>query len=409
MKRWWEAYKAYVESVTEGTSLYEIKDINYWRNRLFKSFILYALPVSLLALIPVITIGIKEAHPYKIGFDVLIIITICCISTNRNIKLSLKKALVMQLFYLFAVVIIVDLGSFGPGFLYLLAITVLSTLIYSVKMGYISVLLHFLTTSILGLIIHYQLFSILLAQQYTLNSWIAYCTNLFLLSLICVVLISKIINGLEGNDVKEVTLLTELKELKDHYKTLFVQNPSPMWVVDAESHQFMQVNDAAIRDYGYSKEEFLNLTVEKLRLPCDEACLNKSVNEQIKPGNNCQYTTKHIKKNRKVIEVEMRCNTIVLGGKQAILAIGSDITKQQKYIKAVEEQNHRLQEIAYIQSHIVRAPLASIMGLVGLIKANMNDKPDPEVVHHLDTSTQQFDHIIRSITDHACYPDSKTA
>jgi PAS domain S-box-containing protein len=409
MKSWWEVYKAYVGSVTEGTSPSEIKDINYWRNRLFKNFILYALPVSLLALIPVITMGIKETHPYTIGFDVLIVIMICFISLNRNIKLSLRKALVMLLFYLFAVVLIVDLGSFGPGVLYLLAITVLSTLIFSIKMGYISVLLHLLTTSILGSIIHFQLFSIPLTQQYTLGSWVAYCTNFLLLSLISVVLIGKIINGLEGTIVKEVTLLNELKESKDHYKTLFVQNPSPMWVVDAESHQFMQVNDAAIKDYGYSKEEFLNLTVEKLRLPCDEACLNKSVNEQIRPGNNCHYTTKHVKKNRKVIEVEMRCNTIILDGKQAILAIGSDITKQQKYIKAVEEQNHRLQEIAYIQSHIVRAPLASIMGLVGLIKANMNDKPDPEVVHHLDTSTRQFDHIIRSITDHACYPDSKTA
>lgn len=409
MKRWWEVYKAYIESVTEGTLPFDVKDINYWRNRLFKNFIIYALPVSLLALIPAIVIGIEEAHPYTIGFDILIVITISCVSLNRNLKLSLRKASVMLLFYLFAVVVIADLGSIGPGILFLLAITVLSTLIFSVKMGYISVLLHLFTTFIFGLIIQYQWFPIPLSQQYTLGSWAAYCANLLLLSLICVVLIGKIINGLEGTIVKELSLLTELKESKDHYKTLFVQNPSPMWVVDVESHQFMQVNEAAVESYGYSKDEFLRMTVEKLRLPCDEACLNKSINEQIKPGNNCHYTTKHIKKNREVIEVEMRCNTIILDGKQAILAIGSNITKQQKYIKAVEEQNHRLQEIAYIQSHLVRAPLASIMGLVDLIKANMNDKPDPEVVHHLDTSAQQFDHIIRSITDHACYLDSKTA
>jgi len=405
----WESYKAYVEAVTEGSLPTELKDINYWRNRLFKNFILYALPVSLLALIPAVAIGIKDEHPYTIGFDILIVIMIACVSLNRNLKLSLRKALVMLLFYFFAVVVIADLGSMGPGFLFLLAITVLSTLIFSVEMGYISVLLHLVTTSIFGLIIYYEWFSIPLSQQYTLGSWVTFCSNLLILSLICVVLIGKIINGLEGTIVKEVTLLTELKESKDHYKTLFVQNPSPMWVVDAESHQFMQVNDAAINSYGYDKDEFLGLNVEKLRLPCDEACLNKRINEQIKPGNDCHYTTKHIKKNKEVIEVEMRCNTITFGGKQAILAIGSDITKQQNYIKAVEEQNHRLQEIAYIQSHLVRAPLASIMGLVGLLKDNMNDKPDPEILNHLDTASQQFDHIIRSITDHACYQDSKTA
>jgi PAS domain S-box-containing protein len=403
MKNLWRIYKDYVESVTEGGIQFEIKDINYWRDRLFKNFILYSLPTCLLALIPAIIIGIQEDHPYLIGFDVLIVVLIGCVSLNRSLNLSFRKALVMLLFYVFAVVVIANLGSFGPGILYLLAISVLSTLIFSVKIGYISVALHFLTTAIFAIIIQYHIFSIPLIEQYTLGSWIAFSSNLLFLSLICVVLISKIINGLEGTIINEVGLHTELKESKDHYKSLFVQNPSPMWVVDAQSHQFMQVNDAAISCYGFSKEEFLNLTVEKLRLACDAACLEKSVNEQITPSiNDCHYTTRHLKKNKEIIDVEMRCNTITVEGKQAILAIGSDITRQQTYIKAVEEQNHRLHEIAYIQSHMVRAPLASIMGLVGLIKANMNDKPDPEVIHHLDASAQQFDQIIRNITNHAC-------
>jgi PAS domain S-box-containing protein len=409
MENWCRRYEAYVEWVTQRSEQSELKDIQYWRDRLFKNFILYSLPVSILALVPAILIGINGGHPYFVTFDVVMAILISYVSLNRNLELSLRKALVMILFYVFAMVVIVNFGSFGPGVLYLLAITVLSTLIFSVKMGFISVMLHFMTSSIFAVIIHYHKISIPLSQQYTLGSWIAFCLNLLFLSLICVVLISKIINGLEGTIIQEVNLQTQLKESKEHYESLFVQNPSPMWVVDAESHQFLQVNEAAINSYGYSKEAFLQMTVEKLRLACDAACLNKSVAEQIKPGVNCHYTTRHIKKNKEVIDVEMRCNTIIVEGKQAILAIGSDITKQQKYVKDVEEQNNRLQEIAYIQSHMVRAPLASIMGLIGLIKANMDEKPDPEVIQHLDTSAQQFDHIIRSITDHTGYYDYKTA
>lgn len=401
MKNWWLSYKAYVHSVTQASVQSELKDINYWRDRLFKNFILYSLPVCLLALIPAIPVGLIEGHHYLIIFDVIMVILIACVSLNRKLKLSLRKALVTLLFYLFAVVVIAHHGASGPGILYLLSITVLSTLIFSVRMGYISVGLHFLTTSVFAVIIHYHLFPTPLTQQYTLWSWISYCSNLIILSMICVILISKIINGLEGTIVQEVNLQFKLKESEGHYKSLFIQNPSPMWVVDAQNHQFLQVNDAAIESYGYTREEFMNMNVEKLRLACDEACLNKSVAEQITPGNKCHYITRHVKKGMKIIDVEMRCNTITVEGKQAILAIGTDITKQKNYVKDIEEQNHRLQEIAYIQSHLVRAPLASIMGLVALVKTNMDNKPDPEVIEHLDTAAQQFDHIVRNITDFA--------
>jgi PAS domain S-box-containing protein len=409
MKKWWQSYKYYVESVTQSNFNSDLKDINYWRDRLFKNLILYSLPVSLIALIPAIPIGMMEGHPYLVGFNIAMAISISCVSLNRNLKLSLRKVLVTLLFYLFAVVIIANFGSSGPGILYLLAITVLSTLIFSVKIGYFSVAFHLITTSIFALIIHSKFFTIPLTQQYTLGSWMVFSSNLIFLSTISVILISKVINGLEGTIIQEVTLQAKLKESEDHYKSLFVQNPSPMWVVDAQTHKFMQVNEAAIKNYGFTKDEFLNMTVEKLRLVCDAACLDKSVSEQIRPGTHCHYRTRHLKKNKMVIDVEMRCNTITVEGKQAILAIGSDISNQQNYVKALEEQNFRLQEIAYIQSHMVRAPLASIMGLVDLIKANMDHKPDPDIIRHLDTSAQKFDHIIRMITDHAGPCDYKSA
>jgi PAS domain S-box-containing protein len=400
MKQLWRSYKAYVDLVMQRETQSELKDINYWRNRMFKNFILFSLPVSLFALIPAIPISINEGHPYLITFDVVIVTSIATIALNRRIKLTVRKAFVTLLFYLFAVVTIGNLGSVGPGVMYLLATTVISTLIFSVKLGYLSVILHLVTTSIFAFVIHMKSFNTPLNQQFTVGSWGAFSLNLIFLGLICVVLISKIINGLEGTIIQEVKLQNKLKESEDHYKSLFIQNPSPMWVVDAESHQFLQVNEVAVESYGYTKEEFLNMKVQGLRLACDAACLSKNFSDQIKPGKRYHYVTRHLRKDKKVIDVEVSCNAITVDGKQAVLAIGRDITKQQKYIQEIEEQNDKLLEIAYIQSHVVRAPLASIMGLINLIKMNIHEKPDPKVVTHLEASAKEFDLIIRRITDH---------
>lgn len=54
------------------------------------------------------------------------------------------------------------------------------------------------------------------------------------------------------------------------YMRIFKENPQPMWVYDVDSFAFLEVNEAAIRKYGYSREEFLNMTILDIRPP-DEA------------------------------------------------------------------------------------------------------------------------------------------
>src|SRR5260221_4854312 len=61
-----------------------------------------------------------------------------------------------------------------------------------------------------------------------------------------------------------------LEESERRYRMLFDGNPHPMWVVDAKSLAFLAVNDAAIRLYGYSKEEFLTLSAEQIRAQREE-------------------------------------------------------------------------------------------------------------------------------------------
>jgi PAS domain S-box-containing protein len=77
-----------------------------------------------------------------------------------------------------------------------------------------------------------------------------------------------------------------------------------------------------------------------------------------------------------------------------------DITERLNHIKAVEEQNKNLKEIAWLQSHVIRAPLARIMGLIQVLKSSKyNDAERKETLEYLLSSANELDEVIRNITD----------
>lgn len=76
-----------------------------------------------------------------------------------------------------------------------------------------------------------------------------------------------------------------------------------------------------------------------------------------------------------------------------------DITDSKKQMSAIEEQNNRLKEIAWLQSHAVRAPLTKIMALVNLLKYNCIDERSEELIKYLSQSSVELDQVITSITN----------
>jgi PAS domain S-box-containing protein len=73
-----------------------------------------------------------------------------------------------------------------------------------------------------------------------------------------------------------------------------------------------------------------------------------------------------------------------------------DITESQQHLHQIEDQNKRLREIAWIQSHRVRAPLASILGLVQLCE--LGDSSNAEIIPMLKIAAEDLDQVILEIT-----------
>ncbi len=83
-----------------------------------------------------------------------------------------------------------------------------------------------------------------------------------------------------------------------------------------------------------------------------------------------------------------------------IVANSRDVTDRKLYLKATEEQNAKLKEIAWTQSHIVRAPVARLMGLINLVREDVLENEEKELMlDNIIKSADEIDAIIKQIVE----------
>ncbi len=192
-----------------------------------------------------------------------------------------------------------------------------------------------------------------------------------------------------------------LIESEKRYIELFQLSPLPKLVFELETLRFLDVNEAAIDQYGYTREEFLQMSVEELHLPENRPFSQELLTDlrQATNGTMQHSIIMHQKKNGEKIHVEIQSNPVHYNGKNARISAARDITENLNYIAAIEAQNEKLKEISWMQSHIVRAPLARIMALVALIDIT-DDLPEEtkKMMGYLLQSACELDKVIGDIT-----------
>ncbi len=109
------------------------------------------------------------------------------------------------------------------------------------------------------------------------------------------------------------------------YRILFERNPLPMWVFDVRSLYFLAVNDAAVAHYGYSRNEFLRMTVRDIRPPEDVPAFMKEM-AALDSDTATIGIWRHVKRDGTVIDVEVLGNEIDFDDHRARLILAHDIT-----------------------------------------------------------------------------------
>ncbi len=143
----------------------------------------------------------------------------------------------------------------------------------------------------------------------------------------------RLINSSLEQRVKERT--EELEHSEKKYRKLFENSPMPMWVLEHPSLKFVDVNDAAIQHYGYSREEFLSMTAVDIR-PDEEKDRFIKLDRSAANGIMKAGTWKHIKKDKSIIHVEISSHELNIDNKMARLVLSIDVTERNKAEERLE-------------------------------------------------------------------------
>jgi PAS domain S-box-containing protein len=139
-------------------------------------------------------------------------------------------------------------------------------------------------------------------------------------------------------------IVDALRDFKGIYDNFYKSNPHPMWIYDLETLAFLDVNNAAIKHYGYSQEEFLSMTIKDIRPPEDIPALLENVSK-VTEGLDIAGTWRHIKKNGDLIYVEIISHTMAFAGRRTEIVLAVDITDRKRSEEALKETEQKLRNI----------------------------------------------------------------
>ncbi len=147
--------------------------------------------------------------------------------------------------------------------------------------------------------------------------------------------------------------VTEIKEREESFRLLFNSNPVPMLVVEAATLRFLDVNEAALAHYGYTRERFLEMTAFDIRPPEERPAFGEFM-QGFRGGTQGAKTWRHLKADGTEILVTVYSTSLLYAGVEARLAAVVDVTERTRSEEQLLEQK-RLMELRN-REHVARPP-----------------------------------------------------
>ncbi|NID14562.1 bifunctional diguanylate cyclase/phosphodiesterase [Luteibacter yeojuensis] len=216
------------------------------------------------------------------------------------------------------------------------------------------------TASVLGPWYRFALFSIVL--------YLVYCIGF--------VYLYRHLLAVERTQVREIVermqIQAKLTEAEARFRLAFDKNPLPYWIFDTATLRFLEVNEAAVRNYGYSREEFLAMRITDIRSIQDAEILrglfaSPVPPDEIAPGK----VWVHRRKDGTTLDVRIHAATLDFGGHEGRLVLAEDVTERLRSERA----------LTYRATHDVVTGLPNTESLVEYLDHGLGDGAWYEVVY----------------------------
>ncbi|HEY7181033.1 MAG TPA: ATP-binding protein, partial [Blastocatellia bacterium] len=204
--------------------------------------------------------------------------------------------------------------------------------------------------------------------------------------------------------VREAT--AESRAAAERYRLIFDRNPLPMWVYDSTTLRFLTVNEAALRNYGWTRDEFLQMSVGDIRPAEDRAePPAKSLEDVAWPadGRERMGATRHQRKDGSLIDVEVLSHDLTFEGRQARLVIAADVTEK-KRIEAGLMRSQRLEALGTLASgiaHDLNNILSPLSISTFLLRSKVSDPGGRETLDTMEEVVERGSQIVKQVLSFA--------
>jgi PAS domain S-box-containing protein len=210
-----------------------------------------------------------------------------------------------------------------------------------------------------------------------------------------------------------------LQTSEEKYKTLFYKSPIPKWIYDEVTLRFLEVNDEALRMYGYTREEFQRMTLNDIRPPEEVATLLEDIRTVRRdPMSYRNSQRRHRKKNGEIMDVLVTAHPLEVDGQKAGLTAIVDITALKRAETQLQHVNNdlgrraaelatsnaELERFAYIASHDLQEPLRMVTSFLQLLQKKYQGQLDSKAdqyIHYAVDGAERMKALIMDLLEYS--------